>query len=166
MSVSCADQASKSATPGMRRWAVECIAAVGSFLANISCHAVWEIWDTSSTISNRVPFAIYVHAVEAVLPLRQLIIIAGMSIFFGVLIGLGLGRVWVPRRWAVAVFVAGGLVSVGGFIALSALKSLLDATSATLWAVMILYSVGMPYILGRLISRFVHSDRARGNSRE
>jgi hypothetical protein len=141
--------------------AVECIAAVGSFLANISYHSIWEIWDTSSTISNQVRFAIYVHAVEAVLPLRQLMNIAGMSIYIGVLVGLGLGRVWVPRRWAVAVFVAGGLVSVGGFMALSALKSL-DATSPTLCAVMILYSVGMPFILGRLISRFVRRDGASG----
>ena len=76
-----ADQASESVTLGMRRWAVECIAAVGCFLAKISCHAIWEIWDTSSTFSNKVPLAIYVHAVKAALPLRLLIVIAGMSIF-------------------------------------------------------------------------------------
>lgn len=159
MRVSGADRASKSVTPGMRRWAVECIAAVGSFFANVSYHAIWEIWDISRIIGNPVPIANYVQAVEAVLPLRQLMIIAGMSIFSGAFVGLGLGRVWVPRRWGVAVFVAGALVSVGGFLALSAVRSF-DATSATLWAVMILYSVGMPFVLGRLISRIVRRPGA------
>jgi hypothetical protein len=152
-----ADQASKSVTPGMRRWAVECIAAAGCFLANISCHAIWEIWDISRTISNKVPFAIYVHAVDAALPLGQLIGIAGMSIFVGVLIGLGIGRVWIHRRRAAAVFVAGALVSIGGFMLLSSLKDL-HPTSTTLWAVMLAYSVGMPWILGRLLSGIVRRD--------
>ena len=80
-----ADQASKFATPGMRRWAIESIAAAGCFLANIGCHAIREIWDISKTISNKVPFAIYVHAVNSALPLRHLLAIAGMSIFVGVL---------------------------------------------------------------------------------
>jgi hypothetical protein len=145
----------------MRRWAVECIAAVGCFLANISCHAVWEIWNTSKTISNKVPFAIYVHAVKAALPVRQLIVIAGMSIFVGVLIGLGLGRVWVQRRWAVAVFVAGALVSIGGFMLLSSLRDL-HPTSTTLWAVMLGFSLGMPWILGRLLAEIVRRDGATG----
>jgi hypothetical protein len=47
---------------------------------------------------------------------RQLINIAGMSNVVGVLIGLGIGRVWIYRREAVAVFAAGGLVSGVGFM--------------------------------------------------
>jgi hypothetical protein len=138
----------------MRRWAVECIAAVGCFLANISCHAIWEIWDISRTISNKVPFAIYIHAVKASLPLGKLIGIAGMSIFVGVLIGLGIGRVWIHRRRAAAIFVAGGLVSIGGFLLVSKLQSL-HLTSITFGAIVLVYSLGMPWILGRLISRIV-----------
>lgn len=156
-----ADQASKSVTPGMRRWAVECIAAGGCFLANISCHAVWEIWNISSTIGNRVPFAVYVHAVKAALPLGRLLAITGMSIFVGVFIGLGIGRVWIHRRRAAAVFAAGALVSIGGFMLLSSLKDL-HLTSTTLWAVMLAYSLGTPWILGRLISRIVGRDGASG----
>jgi hypothetical protein len=159
-----ADLPSKSVTPGMRRWAVECIAAVGCFLANISCHAIWEIWNIASTISNRVPFAIYVHAVKAALPLGRLIGIAGMSIFAGLLIGLGIGRVWIHRRRAAAVFVAGALVSVGGFILLSSLKDL-HPTSTTLWAVMLAYSLGMPWILGRFLSGSVRRDGGSGEER-
>jgi hypothetical protein len=141
----------KSTTTGLRRWAVECIAAVGCFLSNVACHAIEEIWDIAQTISNDVPFAIYVHAVEAALHLGQLIGIAAMSIFVGVLIGLGIGRVWIDRRVGVAVFVAGGLVSVGGFPLLSTLKTV-QVTSSTLWAIMVAYSLAAPWILGRLIS--------------
>ena len=136
----------------MRRWAVECIAAVGCFLANIGCHAAWAIWDISRILGNRVPFAIYVQAVTAALPLGQLLVISGMSIFVGVLIGLGLGRVWVPRRRAAIVFVAGALVSIGGFVFLASLKAL-HPTTTILWSVMLGFSVLMPWFLGRLIAR-------------
>jgi hypothetical protein len=150
-----ADQASKSVAPGMRRWAVECIAAVGCFLANVSCHAVWAIWNISQIPSiGGTPFSTYFYATKADLPAGTLIRIALMSIFVGVLIGLGLGRVWVQRRWAVSVFAAGALVSIGGFMLLSILKYL-NPTSTTLWAVMLAYSLGMPWILGRLLSEIV-----------
>jgi hypothetical protein len=145
----------------MRRWAVECIAAAGCFAANIGCHAVWETWDIANTIGNRVPFVIYVHAVKAVLPLGRLLGIAGMSIFVGVLIGLGIGRVWLHRRWAAAVFVAGALVSIGGFMLVSSLKDL-NATPTTSWVVMVVYALGMPWSLGRLTSRVVRHDAPSG----
>jgi predicted transporter len=80
-----------------------------------------------------------------------------MSIFVGVLIGLGIGRVWIHRRRAAAVFVAGALVSIGGFMLLSSLKDL-HATSTTLWTVMLAYSLGMPWLLGWLLSRIARRD--------
>jgi predicted transporter len=81
----------------------------------------------------------------------------GEEMIGGVLIGLGIGRVWIHRRQAAAVFVAGALVSIGGFILLSSLKDL-HPTSITLWEVMLAYSLGMSWILGRLLSGIVRRD--------
>ena len=65
------------------------------------------------------------------------------------------------RDLAAAVFVAGALVSIGGFMLLSGLKDL-HPTSTILWAVMLAYSLGMPWILGRLLSRIVRRDGVGG----